>query len=75
MPLTQQCSLSEFFSRKARDNPSPDLRKIVNLSHAFPFGDKREVELPEFPQVKMLKPKVLTEILGQAISGGVMSSL
>lgn len=45
------------------------------MSHAFPFGDKREVELPEFPQVKMLKPKVLTEILGQAISGGVMSSL
>lgn len=45
------------------------------MSHAFPFGDKREVELPEFPQAKMLKPKVLTEILGQAISGGVMSSL
>lgn len=45
------------------------------MSHAFPFGDKREVELPEFLQVKMLKPKVLTEILGQAISGGVMSSL
>ena len=45
------------------------------MSHAFPFGDKREVELPEFPLVKMLKPKVLTEILGQAISGGVMSSL
>lgn len=45
------------------------------MSHASPFGDKREVELPEFPQVKMLKPKVLTEILGQAISGGVMSSL
>ena len=45
------------------------------MSHAFPFRDKLEVELPEFPQVKMLKPKVLTEILGQAISGGVMSSL
>lgn len=45
------------------------------MSHAFSPGDKREVELPEFPQVKMLKPKVLTEILGQAISGGVISSL
>ena len=45
------------------------------MSHAYSFGDIREVELPQFPQVKMLKPKVLTEILGQAISGGVVSSL
>lgn len=45
------------------------------MSHAYSFDKPREVELPEFPQVKMLKPKVLTEILSQAISGGVISSL
>lgn len=45
------------------------------MSHAYFFDTHREVELPEFPQVKMLKPKVLTDILGQAITGGVISSL
>lgn len=41
----------------------------------YSFGEFREIELLEFPQVKMLKPKVLTEVLGQAISGGVISAL
>lgn len=41
----------------------------------YSFGQFREIELLEFPQVKMLKPKVLTEVLGQAISGGVISAL
>lgn len=45
------------------------------MSHAYFFDTHREVELPEFPQVKMLKPKVLSDILGQAITGGVISSL
>lgn len=39
------------------------------------LGSQQGVELPDFPPVKMLKPKVLSEVLGQAISGGVRSSL